>query len=187
MFSAVKVDGQRLYRLARRGMEVERQARRVTVHSFDVTRIELPEFEFVLCCSKGTYVRTLVHDLGESLGCGAHLAKLVRHRQGTFALEQAVSWAALGSGDAAEAIHRAVVAPEVALGFLPERRLPAGAATRRAGEILPAEPADAAANELVRLVLANGAVRGVGRRTSAGVRVLHWFAASGPYRRGRRA
>jgi hypothetical protein len=167
-------------------VEVERQARRITVHSFEVIRIELPEFEFVLRCSKGTYVRTLVHDLGERLGCGGHLSELVRRRQGTFALESAVPWSALASPGAADAIRLAVVSPEVALGFLPERLLPPGASLRRAGDLLPRLPGDGTGEELVRLVLANGAVRGVGRTGEAGVRILHWFPASGPYGRGRR-
>jgi tRNA pseudouridine55 synthase len=185
MFSAVKVAGQRLYRLARRGMEVERQPRRVIVHSFEVVRIDLPEFEFVLRCSKGTYVRTLVHDLGEALGCGAHLAELVRRRQGTFALDSAVAWSVLGSGVAAEAVRDACVAPEAAVAFLPERLLPPGAELRKAGEIISRERVEGV-GELVRLLSGNGVVRGVGRSTADGLRVVHWFPSGAPFGRGKR-
>ena len=92
MYSAVKVGGQKLYRLARQGQEVERKPRPVTVHALEIGRVELPEFDFILRCSKGTYVRTIVHDLGEALGCGGHLAGLVRERQGSFGRERAVTW-----------------------------------------------------------------------------------------------
>jgi tRNA pseudouridine55 synthase len=186
MFSAVKVDGQRLYRLARRGMEVERPARRVIVHSFEVLRIELPDFEFVLRCSKGTYVRTLVHDLGERLGCGGHLAELARRRQGTFDLEGAVPWSVLGSAEAAAGVRRACIAPEAALVFLPEHRLPAGAESRKAGELLSRGPLEGAAGQLVRLVNGAGTVRGVGRAGEDGLRVLHWFPAASAFGRGKR-
>ncbi|MGH2570502.1 MAG: tRNA pseudouridine(55) synthase TruB, partial [bacterium] len=82
MYSAVKVGGEKLYRLARQGLEIERAARRVRVHAFEIVGVALPHVDFVLRCSKGTYVRTILHDLGEALGCGAHLARLVRERQG---------------------------------------------------------------------------------------------------------
>jgi tRNA pseudouridine55 synthase len=79
MYSAIKHEGERLYKLARRGIEVERKAREVTVFQFDMRDREVPEeAEFLIVCSKGTYVRTLVDDLGEMLGCGAHVVALRR-------------------------------------------------------------------------------------------------------------
>ncbi|MDF1563560.1 MAG: tRNA pseudouridine(55) synthase TruB [Deltaproteobacteria bacterium] len=91
MFSALKKDGRRLYELAREGETVEREPRIVTIHALELKRFEPPELDLSIQCSKGTYIRTLAHDLGEALGCGAHLSALVRSRVGAFTLEQAVS------------------------------------------------------------------------------------------------
>jgi tRNA pseudouridine55 synthase len=78
MYSALKRDGQPLYKLARKGIEVERKPRQLTVHAFQLLRWEGEELECELRCSKGTYVRTLAADLGEALGCGAHISALRR-------------------------------------------------------------------------------------------------------------
>ena len=91
MYSALKRDGQPLYRLARRGVTVERAARRVTIHGIDVERWESPDLTVSVHCSKGTYVRALAHDLGRALGVGAHLAALQRTAVGSFTLAEAVS------------------------------------------------------------------------------------------------
>jgi tRNA pseudouridine55 synthase len=80
-----------LHKLARRGLEVEREARPVTVYRLEVLRVELPEVEIAVACSKGTYVRTLAHDLGQALGCGAHLTALRRTRSGPFSETDCVS------------------------------------------------------------------------------------------------
>ena len=93
MVSAVKVGGQRLHRLARKGKEVERDARRVKIHSLGLLDYEPgppPMASFDVTCSSGTYVRTLVHDIGEALGCGAHLASLRRVASGGFTETDAV-------------------------------------------------------------------------------------------------
>lgn len=84
MYSAIKQNGQPLYRLARQGVEVEREAREVTIEAIEILRFEPPEAELRVTCSKGTYIRTLCHDLGDKLGCGAHLADLRRCRNGLF-------------------------------------------------------------------------------------------------------
>jgi tRNA pseudouridine55 synthase len=100
MVSAVKIGGERLYRKARRGEEVERPARAVTVYGLDVTSFEpgvAPSFTLDVRCSAGTYVRTLVHDLGERLGCGAHLASLRRIEAGGFTEADALALDALDS------------------------------------------------------------------------------------------
>ena len=91
MHSAIKMQGQPLYKLAHQGIEVERQPRPVTIHSLRLTRLEAEEFAFELHCSKGTYVRTLVEDIGEILGCGAHLSALRRTLVGPFELSHAVT------------------------------------------------------------------------------------------------
>lgn len=91
MFSAVKRDGVPLYRLARKGHEVEREAREIEVYSLFIASLELPAVTFTVSCSRGTYVRTLAHDVGEVLGCGAHLVALSRTRSGPFTLDRALS------------------------------------------------------------------------------------------------
>jgi len=87
--SAVKVEGERLYMKARRGDIVELKTRRVTITQFEITRIELPEVDFRVVCSKGTYIRSLVHDFGRALNSGAYLSKLRRTRSGDFKIEDA--------------------------------------------------------------------------------------------------
>jgi tRNA pseudouridine55 synthase len=80
MYSALKHKGERLYKLAREGIEVEREPREITIHALELGRVEGDEFELQVHCSKGTYVRTLAEDIGEALGCGAHVSAL--HRTG---------------------------------------------------------------------------------------------------------
>jgi tRNA pseudouridine55 synthase len=87
--SAVKIDGERLYEKARRGEEVELRLRSVTISVFEITRIELPEVDFRVVCSKGTYIRSLVHDFGKGLNNGAYLSRLRRTRSGNFRIEDA--------------------------------------------------------------------------------------------------
>jgi len=91
MVSAVKKDGERLYELARQGIEIDREPKKVVINSIDVEKVELPKAEFVVSCSKGTYVRTLCFDVGTKLGCGAVLFSLNRIRSGQFDLSDAVS------------------------------------------------------------------------------------------------
>lgn len=90
MFSAVKIDGVPLYKMARAGEEVEREPRFIRVMRFDLLRWASPEIDFLVACSKGTYVRTLAHDLGQKLGCGAHLKALRRTACGELRVEQAL-------------------------------------------------------------------------------------------------
>ena len=89
MYSALKVNGKKLYELARKGVEVERAARRVTIHSIDILSVELPRVRMRVHCSKGTYIRTLCQDIGEKLGCGGCMESLLRTRVGRFGLEEA--------------------------------------------------------------------------------------------------
>jgi len=91
MYSAVKHKGTPLYRLARQGIEVERSPRQVEIFQLELTEWAPPECVLELTCSRGTYVRSLAHDLGRMLGCGAHLAGLVRLASGGFRLEEAVT------------------------------------------------------------------------------------------------
>ncbi len=87
--SAVKVDGERLYEKARRGEEVELKARTVTITEFEVTGIALPEINFRVVCSKGTYIRSLANDFGKALNNGAYLSRLRRTRSGDYKIEDA--------------------------------------------------------------------------------------------------
>jgi tRNA pseudouridine55 synthase len=91
MYSAIKIDGVPLYKKARQGEEVEREPRFIRVSSFEVTRLALPEIDFVLRCSKGTYVRTIAHDLGQKLECGGHLSALRRTATGKFVISQCLT------------------------------------------------------------------------------------------------
>lgn len=90
MYSALKVNGKRLYELARAGREVERRPRRVEISELEILETALPEVRFRVVCSKGTYIRTLCHDIGERLGCGGAMASLTRSRVGMFGLDQAL-------------------------------------------------------------------------------------------------
>ncbi|MBU2865026.1 tRNA pseudouridine(55) synthase TruB [Reinekea forsetii] len=91
MYSALKRDGKKLYELAREGIEVEIDPRPVTIKRNDLLRFASPEFDLDVQCSKGTYIRTLVADIGEEIGCGAHVKTLRRTRHGQFNIDQAIS------------------------------------------------------------------------------------------------
>jgi len=91
VYSAVKVKGRRLYKYARKGQEVERVPREVFIKGIDVTQVAIPQVWLTVVCSKGTYIRTLVNDIGERLGCGAFVSSLERTRIGNFLLEDALS------------------------------------------------------------------------------------------------
>jgi tRNA pseudouridine55 synthase len=84
MVSAIKINGVPLYKLARKGMEVERQPRFVRVYDYEIQKTAVPDIDFRVVCSKGFYVRTYAHDIGQKLGCGAHLTALRRTRSGHF-------------------------------------------------------------------------------------------------------
>ena len=90
MYSALKRNGSPLYKLARRGETVERQQRSITVYALEITAIELPDVVMRVSCSSGTYIRTLCHDIGQALGCGAHMTALRRTRCGHFEIGDAL-------------------------------------------------------------------------------------------------
>jgi len=95
MVSAIKREGTPLYVLARRGEIVERAPRRITIRELTILSVEMPEVEFEMTCSKGTYVRTLAADIGDRLGCGGHLGRLVRTAVGPFRVDEATPLAEL--------------------------------------------------------------------------------------------
>ncbi|GAT35096.1 tRNA pseudouridine55 synthase [Terrimicrobium sacchariphilum] len=113
MVSAIKKDGVPLYKLARQGKEVEREPRFVRVYAYAVNEVRLPEIDFRVVCSKGFYVRTYAHDIGESLGCGAHLSGLRRTKSGRFVVDGAVTVDELKTLPREELYSRILTLPQV--------------------------------------------------------------------------
>ncbi|MFW5692016.1 MAG: tRNA pseudouridine(55) synthase TruB [Chloroflexota bacterium] len=99
LYSAVKQGGRKLYEVARAGGSVERKPRRVVIHALDLVSYEAPVAALEITCGPGTYIRSLAHDLGDVLGCGAYLAGLVRTRSGTFHIDEAVTLEAVLDSD----------------------------------------------------------------------------------------
>lgn len=130
MYSAVKHQGERLYKLARKGVEVEREARRITIHALEMNEFRTPFFDIEVHCSKGTYVRTLVEDIGETLGCGAHVTALRRLGVGPFDDSQLIDMATLEATAAAgmAALDRLLLPMESGLVQWPGVRLSGDAA-----------------------------------------------------------
>jgi len=119
MFSALKRNGVPLYKLARQGMTVQRERRRISVFEIEVMHIDIPSVTFRVACSSGTYVRTLCHDMGAQLGCGAHMTALARVRSGPFHLDRAVTMEDLAVSCREGAAQRHIMSPADALKGLP--------------------------------------------------------------------
>jgi tRNA pseudouridine55 synthase len=197
MYSALKRDGVPLYRLARSGREVEREARQIEIHDFTVESISLPDVAFRVRCSRGTYVRTLAADMGERLGCGAHLVELRRTASGPFTGDQALSLDRLtlmaGKGELAAA----VISTNDALSHLREVCLTQAGVAKTMRGIVP-EPADflfplaspLGAGERVRLsrgetlVAVAEATCGEGLAAAATMRLLRVFNELSPLHDG---
>ncbi len=113
MVSAIKQGGVPLYKLARQGKTVEREPRLVHVYRYSIDRIASPEIDFTVVCSKGFYVRTYAHDIGETLDCGAHLKDLRRTKSGRFSVEGAMTVAELQEADPVDILSRILTLPEV--------------------------------------------------------------------------
>jgi tRNA pseudouridine55 synthase len=113
MVSAIKHGGVPLYKLARQGKVVEREPRLVHVYRYAVDRIALPEIDFNVVCSKGFYVRTYVHDIGDELGCGGHLKSLRRVKSGRFDVDQAITVDRIRRGPREEILSRILTLPDV--------------------------------------------------------------------------
>ncbi len=167
MFSALKRDGQPLYKLARQGIEVEREARRVTIKRLELRAFRpgvRAEVDIELECSKGTYVRSLAEDLGKALGCGGHVTALRRTRSGPFGLDNSVSLAALESlkqNDELAHMDAFLLPAESALGALPLVELTeSGGFYLRQGQ--PVLVPNAPASGIVRVALESGEFLGVG-------------------------
>ena len=113
MVSAIKQGGIPLYKLARQGKVVEREPRLVHVYRYNIDRIALPEIHFSVVCSKGFYVRTYAHDIGEALGCGAHLQSLRRTKSGRFVVNGAITIDELKTAGPLAILDRVLSLPEV--------------------------------------------------------------------------
>jgi len=113
MVSAIKKDGVPLYKLAREGKVIKREPRFVHVYAHEIKQVRLPEIDFRVICSKGFYVRTYAHDIGEELGCGAHLSALRRTKSGRFSVEGAVTIEQLKTSLKDDLIQRIVPLPVI--------------------------------------------------------------------------
>jgi len=173
MYSAVKHGGERLYKLARQGLEVERKPRRIRIFSLDLLEIDLPEIELAVHCSKGTYVRTLAEDIGRALGCGGYVSRLRRtgvgpyreaveggDDQGVFVPMERIESLAREEGAAAR-LDALLLPLESALDHCPAVRLSADAAfylQQGQAVLVPRAPTEG----LVRLHDPSGVFLGVG-------------------------
>jgi len=174
MHSAVRVDGRRLYDLAREGREVERAARRIEVGALERIAFDGRDLTVTVECSKGTYVRTLAQDVGTALGCGAHLVALRRTSVGAFRLADSVTFEALEEGGI-EAAQANLLATETLVAGLP--RLDASAEESRRfmhGRVLPRESPDTGAD--VAVFSPEGRFLGVGRGEAGGIAPLRLMA-----------
>ncbi len=123
MFSAIRVGGARLHELARAGVEVEREGRMVEIHEIQACWIEGPRVSFEVTCSRGTYIRTLCHDVGALQGSGGCMEKLVRTALGPFRLEDSISVDEVGNLASKGRLHEALIHPADALSHMPALRV----------------------------------------------------------------
>jgi tRNA pseudouridine55 synthase len=144
MFSALKHHGVPLYKLARRGIEIIRESREIDIFSLVVDQLDLPEVAFTVSCSRGTYVRTLAHDMGAKLGCGAHLVRLQRTVSGPFNLAMALPFDQLDGLAKTGELSELIISPYDALANLTDLQV----------------------NERGMVMVANGIVPGDGEFTS---------------------
>jgi tRNA pseudouridine55 synthase len=156
-YSAVKQAGQRLYQLARRGIEVEPPPRTIAIESLDLLAWQPPQVTFEVRCSPGTYVRSLAHDLGQLLGVGGHLTALVRLRSGHWRIEEAITLETLQSAVASHDWTHLLHPLETAVDHLPRLDLDAAAVSRLVqGQAVAV--ADAPLADLVRVHAPDGAL-----------------------------
>jgi tRNA pseudouridine55 synthase len=152
MYSALHCQGERAYRRARRGEAVDLPPRTVTVYELTVDEVALPEFTITVRCSQGTYVRTLAQDLGEALGCGAHLSALRRLAVGALRVEEALTLAALAELGREELASRIIPLAHCLPGMRPVEVGPAEARRLRQGQLLVRPAEDLEDGEQVRVL-----------------------------------
>jgi|UniRef100_A0A7V6A190 tRNA pseudouridine55 synthase len=159
MYSAVHHQGERLYKLARRGEKVAVAPRKVMIHRLAIKDVALPLVTFEVECGKGTYVRTLAHDLGRSLGCGAHLVALARLAVGPFSIKKAVTLDEVENPAGPEHLYRRLIPLGRCLPGLKAVRVDRGEARRLAeGQPLPWPDTDPLEGEKVRVVAGDALV-----------------------------
>ncbi len=163
MYSALKHKGERLYKLARDGIEVEREPRQVTIHNISMQGYSAPEFDLDVHCSKGTYIRTLAEDIGKKLGCGAHVTALRRTGVGPYGADDLVGMEQITrlAEDGFSALDGLLLPIDSALGGWPEIKLsPDGTFYLKQGQavLVPNAPTEG----MVRIYDANGAFMGAG-------------------------
>lgn len=166
MYSALKVDGKKLYELARAGKEIERSARRVEIKELEILNMGLPVVKMRVVCSKGTYIRTLCADIGKKLGCGGAMQSLVRTRVGGFGLEDAITLAELERLRDERRVEESVVAVDQVFAECPalhvqerfERLLDNGNAIK---PLQTLESVQYAEKQLVRFYRTDGSFAGV--------------------------
>ncbi len=112
MYSAIKQEGKKLYELAREGKEVERAPREVVIHGITIESIDLPNITITVDCSKGTYIRTLCHDIGEKLGCGACMTSLVRTKVGIFTIDGSLTLAEIQKLSDEDRVTEKIILPD---------------------------------------------------------------------------
>jgi len=123
MFSALKHKGKALYKYARKGIEIERKLREITIYSIELQKINLPYVEFMVRCSKGTYIRTLCYDIGQKLGTEAHMCKLERTAIGSFGLNESLSPDELKDAAERAQLNKGIYTMNEALYWMPELRI----------------------------------------------------------------
>lgn len=166
MYSALKVGGKKLCDLAREGKEVERRPRPVTVYSLEFLKKEHPCYTIKVACSKGTYIRTLCHDIGQRLGCGGVMTALVRTRAGGFGIEEALTLDKLEEMEKAGSLLEAVIPVEKMFGALPAVFVKESGfkALKNGNQLKDAEVSEVPAGTEVRMYNHQGVFYGVFRR-----------------------
>jgi len=151
MYSAIKRDGKPLYTLARQGIEVERDARQVTIYDLQLVAYRPPDLQLRVVCSAGTYIRSLAHDLGQALGCGGHISSLRRLSVGRFSVDAAVELPLLTANNLADNLYPM----DDAVRHLPRLVVPSPAVNGiRQGRQIPRRP-DHPIAQLVRVYSSN--------------------------------
>ncbi len=170
MHSAIKVGGKKLYELARAGVTVERQARRVTIKRLELEVFNPPELQIFVECSKGTYIRSLAHDLGSVVGTGAYLQDLTRTRHGPFSIEGAITLEGLQAAFEEGTWHEALYPPEYILrGWRTHTATPEEELAIRQGKTLPLSAPAEGERAMLAANTANGEL----------LAVLYWDAERG--------
>jgi len=180
MYSALKVNGKKLYELAREGREVERRPRRVEISELEILETALPTVRFRVVCSKGTYIRTLCHDMGERLGCGGAMASLTRSRVGMFRLEDAFRLSEIEELRDKDKISDVIISPDTVFeAYRPVTVSPEGKRLLENGNRLPedmlGEARELREKELLRMYDQEGRFYGVYRYEAGSAKPVKMF------------